>query len=58
MLESYICKIERYVVKKELENGELISLPYDIPEISMWLQLFHHKNKWISPAMKGFLGLI
>lgn len=47
-----------YVIKKALKKQELMSLPYKIPEISMWLQLFHHKNKWLSNAMKGFIDLI
>lgn len=47
-----------YVIKKDLENESIVSLPYDIPEISMWLQLFHHKNKWLSTAIKGFIDLI
>lgn len=47
-----------YVIKKELENKSIVSLPYEIPEISMWLQLFYHKNKWLNTAMNGFLELI
>lgn len=47
-----------YVVKKDLENKSLVSLPYDVSEISMWLQLFHHKNKWLNDAIKGFINLI
>ncbi len=47
-----------YVIKKDLENKSIVSLPYEIPEISMWLQLFYHKNKWLNAAMNGFLELI
>ena len=42
-------------VKAELERGELISLPWEMPNLQVVTQMVWHKDKWLSPALKAFL---
>lgn len=44
-------------VKAELERGELISLPWKMPNTRFATQMVWHKDKWLSPAIKAFLKL-
>jgi len=44
-------------VKKEIESGAIRHIPWDgaLPVI---LQLAYHKDKWVTPAMTEFIGMI
>jgi len=44
-------------LKGELEQGELITLPWDLSEIQFATQMLWHQEKWISPSMKEFIEL-
>lgn len=44
-------------VKAELERGELISLPWKMPNFQVVTQMAWHKDKWLSPAIKAFLEI-
>ena len=50
--------LPEFVVKDQLESGELVRL--DVPEIQVQLcrQLFCHKGKWITPAMQAMIDLL
>lgn len=46
-------------VAKELSEGRIQAMKYDVPEpIYIKTQLIYHRNKWLSPALKGFLALL
>lgn len=50
--------LPEFVVKDQLESGELVRL--DVPDIQVQLsrQLFCHKGKWITPAMQAMIDLL
>lgn len=41
-----------YVTEESVKKGKLCYLPVEQFEIEIWLQLLHHRDKWISPAMQ------
>ena len=47
-----------YVAAEYLARGELVSFP--VPEFcsNMFQQVMYHRNKWVTPQMKGFMQLI
>ncbi|MDY0395658.1 LysR family transcriptional regulator [Virgibacillus halophilus] len=51
---SFLPKI---AVKAELERGELVSLPWEMPNLQVFTQMLYHKDKWLSPAIKAFLEI-
>lgn len=55
--EVGISFLPEFSVKKELETGELVEIPTDLPDPSLSAVLAHHKNKWISPLMQCFIDL-
>lgn len=50
--------LPEYVIQESVQAGELTILHTDDCEIAFWSQLFYHKNKWVSPAMQGFIELL
>lgn len=52
-----IAFLPEIAVKAELERGELISLPWEMPNLQVVTQMVWHKDKWLSPAIKAFLEL-
>ena len=48
--------LPRYVVQPRLETGSLVCLDVDCPKVQMWSQLVYHKNKWVTPQMRTFIG--
>ena len=50
--------LPQFTVKNELTAGLIKVL--DIPEfqLTMYGQVFYHKNKWVTPAMKEFISLV
>jgi len=42
-------------LKKELSEGELVALPWDLSEISFSAQILWHQEKWISPSMTALI---
>lgn len=45
-----------FVTQKAIDEGKLVSL--DVPEIqvSIWKQLLHHRDKWLSPQISTVLA--
>lgn len=52
-----IAFLPEIAVKAELERGELISLPWEMPNLQVVTQMLWHKDKWLSPAIKAFLKI-
>lgn len=46
-----------FTVKKELETGELETIPTGLSDRTITAVCAHHKNKWVSPLMELFLDL-
>ncbi|MBW7457657.1 LysR family transcriptional regulator [Paenibacillus sepulcri] len=45
-------------VKAELERGELVSLPWEMPDLHVVTQMLRHKDKWLSPAIEAFIDVV
>lgn len=50
--------LPEYVVREYVDNGQLVVLDTECPEIVMWSQLVYHKNKCVTPQMSLFLELM
>lgn len=50
-----IAFLPRFVVERELAAGELIDLQWAGDEFATWIQLAHHKDKWLSPLLTTFI---
>jgi DNA-binding transcriptional LysR family regulator len=46
-----------YTVTTELKENQLKKLNWQDKEFYLTTQVVHHKNKWVSPALKAFLEL-
>lgn len=47
-----------FLTKGELERGELALIDTASTGVSEFVQVFYCENRWISPAMKAFIGYI
>ena len=45
------------VVRKDLDDGRLKAIPWESLD-PIRVQILHHKDKWISPAMAEFMRLL
>ena len=45
-----------HVTKSAMLEGRLAYLPVADFDIDIWLQLLHHRDKWVSPAMEKVIG--
>lgn len=52
-----ITYLPSFTVKEDIENGELCKISTDIDDKKLVAVIAHHKNKWVSPLMKLFIGL-
>lgn len=50
--------LPHFSAQKALETGKVCQMETDLPVLTMWLQLYYHKNKWISPQMGAFLSVV
>ena len=53
-----ISLLPSYVVEKEIARGSLQAIPVSDTEISIWRQVFYHKNKWITKEMDAFIAML
>lgn len=44
-------------IKREITEGHMIKINWMGPCLTTKIQLFWHKNKWMSPALKAFVDL-
>ncbi|MCM2677412.1 LysR family transcriptional regulator [Alkalicoccobacillus plakortidis] len=42
-------------VEVEIERGQLVSLPWNIPDLHVYTQMLWHKDKWLSPIISAFI---
>lgn len=47
-----------FSARRALEAGRVRKVETELPALTMWLQLYYHKNKWISPQMEAFLSVV
>lgn len=52
-----IAFLPKIAVKDELDRGKLIELNWAGPSFDVKTQLIYHHEKWITPALRGFLEL-
>ncbi|MEK4357545.1 LysR family transcriptional regulator [Paenibacillus sp. FSL M7-1455] len=50
-----IAFLPEIVVKTEVERGDLVALPWQIPDLHVYTQMSWHKDKWLSPVMLSFI---
>lgn len=50
--------LPRFAVQEELDSGELAEIPTEMSHSSITAVCAWHKNKWVSPAMELFAGLM
>ncbi|MFC5988130.1 LysR family transcriptional regulator [Marinicrinis lubricantis] len=50
-----IAFLPEIVTKAEVERGELVALPWQIPDLHVYTQMLWHKDKWLSPIMLSFI---
>ena len=40
-----------------IEKGTVRQVKTELLPLSMWIQMYYHKNKWITPQMEAFLAV-
>ncbi|MGN7356741.1 LysR family transcriptional regulator [Paenibacillus sp. SAF-054] len=50
-----IAFLPEIVADAEVERGELVALPWQIPDLHVFTQMVWHKDKWLSPIMLSFI---
>ena len=50
-----IAFLPEIVAESEVERGELVVLPWKIPDLQVYTQMLWHKDKWLSPMMLSFI---
>ncbi|MFA4133553.1 MULTISPECIES: LysR family transcriptional regulator [unclassified Brevibacillus] len=51
-----IAFLPEIVAEAEVERGELVALPWQIPDLHVYTQMLWHKDKWLSPIMLSFIA--
>lgn len=50
-----IAFLPEITAKTEVERGELVALPWQIPDLHVYTQMGWHKDKWLSPIILSFI---
>jgi DNA-binding transcriptional LysR family regulator len=50
-----IAFLPEMTTKAEVERGELVALPWQIPDLHVYTQMLWHKDKWLSPTILSFI---
>ncbi|MBO0995983.1 LysR family transcriptional regulator [Bacillus sp. SD088] len=50
-----IAFLPEITAKAEVERGELVTLPWQIPDLHVYTQMGWHKDKWLSPIIQSFI---
>ncbi|GIN72375.1 putative HTH-type transcriptional regulator YwqM [Bacillus sp. J14TS2] len=50
-----IAFLPEITAKTEVERGELVVLPWQIPDLHVYTQMAWHKDKWLSPIIQTFI---
>ncbi|WP_226580342.1 LysR family transcriptional regulator [Halobacillus litoralis] len=56
--ELGIAMLPEMTVKEEIKRGQLCTLEFNHEEISLHVQIIHHKKKWLSPSLETFIQLL
>lgn len=46
-----------YAVRRELESGKLSILDWKGKKLELYVQVVHHRDKWLSPSLEAFLEI-
>jgi DNA-binding transcriptional LysR family regulator len=46
-----------YAVRQELESGKLSILDWKGKKLELYVQVVHHRDKWLSPSLEAFLDI-
>lgn len=52
-----IAFLPEVVVQAEVDRGELVALPWQIPDLHVYTQMLWHKDKWLSPIILSFIEI-
>lgn len=44
--------LPKYITKDGIKNGNLVQLTVTDFDVTVWHQILHHKNKWLSPEIR------
>ena len=58
LLNTGVTILPLVAVKKELDAGELVALPWTGPKFEISTHLVYHKDRWMNDAMKAFIKLV
>lgn len=47
-----------FSAKNAIQKGSIMEVKNDFLSTEMWIQMFYHKNKWISPQLEAFIKVI
>jgi DNA-binding transcriptional LysR family regulator len=50
--------LPQFTIKNELESGQIRTISTAEFDLTMYGQVFYHKNKWVTPAMREFILLL
>jgi len=50
-----IAFLPEIVAEAEVGRGELVALPWQIPDLHVYTHMVWHKDKWLSPIMSSFI---
>lgn len=50
-----IAFLPEITVEAEVERGELVALPWQLPDLHVYTHMAWHKDKWLSPIISSFI---
>ena len=50
-----IAFLPEVTTKAEMERGDLVALPWEIPDLHVYTHIAWHKNKWLTPIILAFI---
>ena len=53
-----VAMIPLMTVKEEVAQEKLTILPWPEPQLETAVLMIHHKDKWLSPPLKEFMGMV
>ncbi|QQZ10013.1 LysR family transcriptional regulator [Heyndrickxia vini] len=53
-----IAFLPEMTVNAEVVRGELVALPWKIPDLDVYTQMLWHKDKWLSPIILSFIETV
>ncbi|WP_458127243.1 LysR family transcriptional regulator [Paenibacillus sp. Z3-2] len=50
-----IAFLPEITAEEEVKRGDLVALPWQIPDLHVYTQMLWHKDKWLSPILLSFI---